>query len=575
MLIALGLTVASIAIIAGAVYWLFELAGLLAQSSNLLWAVLAIGALQLGLYLGVRGQVPADSRWKVVSTGAIVACNVVIGAFGVYGLVKLVAALFGGQAVYVMALLVFAAYAGLVWYATRVPELEMDDPNQPVYTLPEVGPTVKSGLYYLPPVGVLVWCLMIERLSPGLSAFWATAFMLLILVTQRPLKAFFRNSGKYRDEMWASLIELLDGLIAGARNMIGIGVATAAAGIIVGTVTLTGIGQVMTEFVELISGGNVILMLVFTALLSLILGMGLPTTANYIVVSSLMAPVVVQLGSEVGLVVPLIAVHMFVFYFGIMADVTPPVGLASFAAAAVSGGDPIKTGFTAFFYSLRTVVLPFVFIFNTELLLIGVDGPLELFIIISSALAGILVFAAATQGYFAARSRLWESALLLLVAFTLLRPGYWMDQIVPPYRQAEPTNIVELAERAPAGDALRVVVEGLSIEGEQVRKTVRLPLGPADGQSGPERLKHAGVVVQALGDQVQITNVVFNSPAEKAGVDFGYKITALQRPNDQPPKELFFIPALVLLGGVYWWQRRRRRAGGTPSAAQATPAGAE
>ena len=217
-----------------------------------------------------------------------------IGAFGVYGLVKLVAALFGGAAVYVMTLIVLAAYAGLVWYATRVPELELDDPNEKVYRLPEVGPTVKSGLYYLPPVGVLVWCLMIERLSPGLSAFWATAFMLLILVTQRPLKAFFRNSGKYRDELWASFIELLDGLIAGARNMIGIGVATAAAGIIVGTVTLTGIGQVMTEFVELISGGNVILMLVFTALLSLILGMGLPTTANYIVVSSLMAPVIVS-----------------------------------------------------------------------------------------------------------------------------------------------------------------------------------------------------------------------------------------------------------------------------------------
>ena len=127
--------------------------------------------------------------------------------------------------------------------------------------------------------------------------------------------------------------------------MIGIGLATATAGVIVGTVTLTGVGQVMADLVEFLSGGNLILMLVMVGLLSLILGMGLPTTANYIVVSSLMAGVVVELGAQSGLIVPLIAVHLFVFYFGIMADVTPPVGLASFAAAAVSGGDAIKTGF--------------------------------------------------------------------------------------------------------------------------------------------------------------------------------------------------------------------------------------
>jgi hypothetical protein len=167
-----------------------------------------------------------------------------------------------------------------------------------------------------------------------------------------------RESGDLGRAFAQGLHDLRDGLSAGARNMIGIGVATAAAGIIVGTVTLTGIGLKMTEFVEFISGGYLMLMLIFTAIISLILGMGLPTTANYIVVSTLMAPVVVELGAQSGLIVPLIAVHLFVFYFGIMADVTPPVGLASFAAAAVSGGDPIKTGVTAFWYSMRTAAAP-------------------------------------------------------------------------------------------------------------------------------------------------------------------------------------------------------------------------
>ena len=142
--------------------------------------------------------------------------------------------------------------------------------------------------------------------------------------------------------------------------MIGIGVATAAAGIIVGTLAQTGAHAVIVDVVEQLAGGNLILLLVLVAVLSLILGMGLPTTANYIIVSSLMAPVIIAVGEGSGLFVPLIAVHMFVFYFGILADDTPPVGLAAYAAAAISRGDPIKTGIQGFTYDIRTAALPFI-----------------------------------------------------------------------------------------------------------------------------------------------------------------------------------------------------------------------
>jgi TRAP transporter 4TM/12TM fusion protein len=229
--------------------------------------------------------------------------------------------------------------------------------------------------------------------------------------------------------------DLLDGLVTGARNMIGIGIATAAAGIIVGTVTLTGIGLVMSELVELISGGNLMIMLCLVAVICLILGMGLPTTANYIVVSTLMAPVVVELGAQSGLLVPLIAVHLFVFYFGLMADVTPPVGLASYAAAGIARCDPIKVGVTAFGYSIRTAILPFMFIFNTQLLLIGIDSLGHLFLTVSTAIIANLLFAAATQGWFMTRNRWWEAVVLLLVTFTLFRPGFWMDIISSALRQ--------------------------------------------------------------------------------------------------------------------------------------------
>jgi hypothetical protein len=279
------------------------------------------------------------------------------------------------------------------------------------------------------------------------------------------------------------VVEFFDGLAAGARNMVGIGVATAAAGIIVGTVAQTGLGGVMIELVEFLSGGNLIVMLVLTAVISLVLGLGLPTTANYIIVATLMAPVVVELGSQQGLIVPLIAVHLFVFYFGLMADVTPPVGLASFAAAAISRGDPLKTGVQAFYYSLRTVALPFIFVFNTQLLLIGIAGWTHLVIVVISATVAMLVFAAATQNYFIVRSRWYETVALLLIAFTLFRPGFWMDMIDEPFVHLPPTELREVVEAKPANDFIRLQVEGMDAMGRDVSKVVMLNLGdPGTGR---------------------------------------------------------------------------------------------
>ena len=136
--------------------------------------------------------------------------------------------------------------------------------------------------------------------------------------------------------------------------MAAVGIATATAGIMVGTVTLTGIGLVMTEIVEFLSAGNIVIMLMLVGVICIILGTGLPTTASYVVVATLMAPVVVELAAENDLAVPLIAVHMFVFYFGLMADVSPPVGLAAYAAAAIAGADPMRVGWQGTWYEFRT-----------------------------------------------------------------------------------------------------------------------------------------------------------------------------------------------------------------------------
>ncbi|MCB1931579.1 MAG: TRAP transporter permease [Candidatus Accumulibacter sp.] len=464
---------------------------------------------------------------------------------------------FGDASIYIVGVVMFATYVGLLKFGTRFPELHMDDPDKPIDHLPDAGPTLKSGLHFLLPVVVLIWNLMVEELSPALSAFWATVFLMLILVTQRPIIAHFRKQGDPRAAVRQGFQDLLDGLVTGARNMIGIGIATAAAGIIVGTVTLTGIGLVMSELVELISGGNLMVMLGLVAVICLILGMGLPTTANYIVVSTLMAPVVVELGAQSGLLVPLIAVHLFVFYFGLMADVTPPVGLASYAAAGIARIDPIKVGVTAFGYSIRTAILPFMFIFNTQLLLIGIEGTAHLVLTIGTAVVANLVFAAATQGWFMARNRWWEAVALLLVTLTLFRPGFWMDMIHPPYDKVSPDRIMEVIEQAPADDRLRVWIEGEDINGKAIHKGVLLPLGePAPAL---KRLNAIGLSLMASGDSVDIMGVKFGSRAAKLGIEQGFKITAIEVLAERPDKEWFFVPAFGLLALIVVIQRRRAR----------------
>lgn len=446
-------------------------------------------------------------------------------------------------------------YLLTIRYAAKYPDLEPDDPESEIVELPETGPTVKTGLHYLIPVVVLVWSLMVERLSPGLSAFWASVVMIVILLTQRPLMVMFRRSGEMKAAIASGVKDLNDGLIAGARNMIGIGIATAAAGIVVGTVSLTGIGQIMTEIVEVLSGGSLMLVLIFTALISLILGMGLPTTANYVVVSSIMVGVVQELGVQHGLIVPAIAIHLFVFYFGIMADVTPPVGLASFASAAISKGDPIKTGIQAFVYSTRTAILPFFFIFNNSLLLIGVETVWEGVFIFIFAVIGILVFSAAMQGYFLTRSRIYESAMLLAISVALFVPQVFMDEIFPPTKEQPGRMLEEIVMRHAPGDTLTLLVEGENELGEMISRYVPMPI--AEGNTASERLEAYGLVLRLDNKRAYADDLVFASPAEDAGLFFDDEIKQVLEPMEQPDPRLIYIPALMLLALVMMIQHRR------------------
>jgi TRAP-type uncharacterized transport system fused permease subunit len=492
----------------------------------------------------LQGLPKAHSRTRLQGLVgfAMTAAGFVILAAAVYYGIGWTRDVFGPAATWAIGAVIIAVYVALIAFRARHPDLALDDPNAPLLVLPQTGAVARTGLHFLLPVVVLVWCLMVERLSPGLSAFYGTMFLVAILVTQRPLTAFFRGRRDLMGPLLAGFRDLFDALVAGARNMVGIGVATA-------------VGLVMTEIVGFLSAGNLILMLLLTAVICLILGMGLPTTANYIVVATLMAPVITELAAQQGLAVPLIAVHLFVFYFGLMADVTPPVGLAAFAASAISGADPIRTGVQAFRYEIRTGLLPFIFIFNHQLILVGADDALTIAITAAAGLLAMLAFVGATQGWFVARSRWYESVALLVACFTLFRPGFWLDLIEPPFEPRPAAQIYALAEAQPPGGTLVVAASGETLAGRAVSKSVRLPLGPAG--AGEERLKQAGLELIVDGDTVTVDFVDFGSPAEKLGLDLDWVIDEVQLPAQRPRKEWFFVPALLLVGGVFLLQRRR------------------
>ena len=481
-------------------------------------------------------------------------------SFAVYYGMGWIRPAFPQSAGYIVFALLTAVYVALLWVASREAPLKLEDPNAPITSLPLPGPTIRAGLQYILPVVVLVWALMIDRRQPGPVGVLGGGVHDLHPADPAAADGDAARRGRHRGGGRRGWRDLIDGLVTGARNMIGIGIATATAGIIVGVVSQTGVGSALADVVEVLSRGNIMAILLLTAVLSLILGMGLPTTANYIVVSALLAPVIVTLGQQNGLIVPLIAVHLFVFYFGIMADVTPPVGLASFAAAAVSGGDPIKTGVIAFFYSLRTAALPFLFIFNTDLLLINVDIVHGVFVFIVATIA-MLLFAAATQGWFLTRSRIYESAALLLIAFTFFRPGFWMDMVAPPYTEEAPAALPEAAAATAPGTDLRMRVAGVNDLGDPV-EFVALVRIPED--AGDDHLAATGITLRQDGDKTIIDDVAFDSTAASAGLDWDQEVLRVLRPADAPSKYWMFIPALVLLGLVVMLQRARSPAAPRP-----------
>jgi|TARA_B110000914_G_C15504930_1_gene467830 TRAP transporter 4TM/12TM fusion protein len=426
-----------------------------------------------------------------------------------------------------------------LFYISHLEALKLGLKGMEDSDVPNLKKTFLGGLHFLIPIFVLIYMLVFLRFTASYSIFFATITLILVNLVNR---IFNKSNFKAGLRIWFN--ETVVGFEKGALNMVGVGIAIATAGVIVGAVGSTGLSTNLIIVIETIAKDNVVILLFLTIILCLLLGMGLPTTANYVVVASLMATVLVDVGNASGYIFPLIAVHLFVFYFGLMADVTPPVGLASYAAAAISGGDPLKTGVQALWYSLRTGILPIVFLFNHELLLIGVENIWHALVVVVTSLIGILVFTAATQRWFINRLKWYEVIVFLIISLSFLAPEFVLNKFYPKYEQQQLSAKKIQALYFEPEKEIHIKVTRRTNYGDRYKLFV-INKGSFDEDFN---LETYGMKITQEKNNLIVKNLDWKGLAKKSGIENGdiisnFKIENLERPN----KAVVYPFALFLL----------------------------
>jgi len=435
-----------------------------------------------------------------------------------------------------------------LFYISHLEALKLNLKGMDDADVPNLKKTFLSGLHFLIPIFVLIYMLVYLRFTASYSIFYATIALIIVNL----IYIIIKNSD-FKEALKTWFNQTIVGFEKGALNMVGVGIAIATAGIIVGAVGSTGLSTNLIIVIEFIAKDNVMILLFLTIILCLLLGMGLPTTANYVVVASLMATVLVDVGNASGFIFPLIAVHLFVFYFGLMADVTPPVGLASYAAAAISGGDPLKTGLQAFWYSLRTGILPIVFLFNHELLLIGIENIWHALTVIITSLAGILVFTSATQGWFINKLRWYEIIVFLFISISLLSPEFVLNKFYPKYDYKD-INQIQLLKLEPNKE-VRFKITRPSEYGERYKLFV-IEKNTFEIEFN---LDQYGINLIKEKDRIVVDTLKWNSKAKKSGFEIGDYISEFKIENLDRPNKRIVYPLSILLLIIFGYLNAKRK----------------
>jgi len=305
-----------------------------------------------------------------------------------------------------------AAIPAIIYYAAVMIMVHLEACKNglkglPRERLPKAKQVLKEKGHLILPLLGLVY-LMVRGYTAIFAAFWAIVMSLAASMIKKETRLNLKNFfGAFED---------------GAKGALGVASACACAGMVVGVTTLTGFGLKIASGIVALGGGKVLPTLFFTMIASIILGMGLPTTAKYIILAIMAAPALIQLG-----ILPL-AAHMFILYFGIIADLTPPVAVAAYAGAGIAGGNTMKTGFNAVKLAVAGFLIPYIFAINPALM--GIQGPALLTIrLMVTSLAGVLALGAAASGFLMVKTELYERVLLFIVAIMLISPDLLTDII--------------------------------------------------------------------------------------------------------------------------------------------------
>ena len=435
-----------------------------------------------------------------------------------------------------------------LFYISHLEALKLNLKGMDDADVPHLKKTFLSGIHFLIPIFVLIYTLVYLRFTASYSIFYATITLVLVNLINLLIKNEIKKNAI---KEWFN--QTIVGFEKGALNMVAVGIAIATAGIIVGAVGSTGLSTNLIIVIESIAKDNVTILLFLTIILCLLLGMGLPTTANYVVVASLMATVLVDVGNASGFIFPLIAVHLFVFYFGLMADVTPPVGLASYAAAGISGGDPLRTGVQAFWYSLRTGILPIVFLFNHELLLIGIENIWHGLIVIITSLIGILVFTSATQGWFINKLKWYEIIIFLIISISLLSPDFVLNKFYPKYNYEDINKINSM--KLDSTKEIQIKITRPSLYGERYKLFVISKNTFEDKFT----LEDYGITLMSQDDKVVVDNLKWNGEAKKNGFEMGDYISEFKTENSDRPSKNIVYPIAILLLVVFGYFNLKRK----------------
>lgn len=318
------------------------------------------------------------------------------------------------KAAAIPALLYFTGIWIMTHFEAKRVGLQGMDPSQ----IPDRKKTLKKIYLLLPILGIIFFLLI------GIPTMKAALLGIVLTIAVSAVSK----------ETRIGLRDMIDALVDGARTALAVAAATACAGIIVGVVVKTGLGLSLATGLISAAGGNILLTLVFTMLAAIVLGMGSPTTANYVITSTIAAPAIItllMLDAPAGAAVPIVvavSAHLFVFYFGIIADITPPVALAAFAASGISGGDPIKTGVTSAKLAIAAFIIPYMFVFNPAMLMID-SSLLEIIWVTFTAIVGMVAIGAGLIGYWYLKLN-WFMRIITAAAGLLLIFPETMTDIV-------------------------------------------------------------------------------------------------------------------------------------------------